>query len=168
MKNKDTYLLDLYLEELDNIEPITAEEEKSLLDSLHTDEGSRKRLIEGNLKSSLMILKDYTGTGINMEDIVGELNLALINAIDTYESGDFREHINKYINKYMQEFIENERQERENTKDLSERMNIMSETASILAKKYNREATVEEIAKAMNMELDKVRAMMKMTMDTVS
>lgn len=168
MGNKDTYLIDLYLTELEHIKPISSEEERELLNSFRENKNSRDRLIEGNLKSSLMILKDYVNMGVSIEDVLGELNLALINAIDAYKEGDFKEYINSYIKEYIEEYIKNEKEQENGIKELSMQMNIMSDTASNLAKEYGREASVEEIAKAMNLDVSKVRAMMKMTMDVIS
>ena len=81
-------IFQMYLGELSGIKSCDEEENNRLLRALASgDPGARDRLIEGNLKTVLEMVRDYVGRGIPAGDLVQEANMALVVAVREYEGG---------------------------------------------------------------------------------
>lgn len=83
----DEDLYQIYLDEIELIEPCTAEENALLLSALtKKDEMAKKRLVEGNLKAALNLVKEYDKPGIVLNDLVQEANMALMMAVESFSA----------------------------------------------------------------------------------
>ena len=83
-------IFQMYLGELSGIKSCDEEENNRLLSALASgDPGAGDRLIEGNLKTVLEMVRDYVGRGIPAGDLVQEANMALVVAVREYEGGGF-------------------------------------------------------------------------------
>ena len=68
--------------------PLTAEEERALLDHLATDDGSiRRTLIERNLRLVVFIARKFDNTGVMLEDLISIGTIGLIKAVNTFDPG---------------------------------------------------------------------------------
>ena len=102
----------MYLEELEALTEVGAEEEKILLARLSGGDGDAgKRLIEGNLKKALALAKEYDGKGLPMNDLVQEANMALTALV--MELGDggspemrFEELLEKRVRESLQAAVD--------------------------------------------------------------
>ena len=66
--------------------PLTAEEERALLDHLATDDGSiRRTLIERNLRLVVFIARKFDNTGVMLEDLISIGTIGLIKAVNTFD-----------------------------------------------------------------------------------
>ena len=66
--------------------PLTAEEERALLDHLASDDGSiRRTLIERNLRLVVFIARKFDNTGVMLEDLISIGTIGLIKAVNTFD-----------------------------------------------------------------------------------
>jgi RNA polymerase primary sigma factor len=80
-----------YLAAIEAVRPLTAADERALLEALTSgDDAARRRLIEANLRSVVRIAREYEGRGVSFVDLVQEGNLGLLRAIELFDpaSGD--------------------------------------------------------------------------------
>lgn len=162
-------LLQIFLEELADIEPIQEEEETRLLKELRGGNQSVcERLIEGNLKYAISFVKDYTGQGIHPNDMIAQINLALTNAVMNYKSGDLKSQIAAEIHNAMKMMISEENLAKSAKEELADRLNALSEEARVLALELGREATPEELAVRAGISQEEVSELMKITLNAMS
>lgn len=80
--------LTIYMDLLDGIKHITADEERDLATRMHTGcARSRERLINAHLKLAVKIAMGYRGYGTPIEDLVADANVGLIRAVDKFKLG---------------------------------------------------------------------------------
>ena len=163
----------MYLEELEALTEVGAEEEKNLLARLSGGDGDAgKRLIEGNLKKALALAKEYDGKGLPMNDLVQEANMALTALV--MELGDggspemgFEELLEKRVRESLQAAVDEQQRESEIEENVTARVNVLQEVSRVMAGELGREATVDELAQKMKMTADEIRDIMKITLDAV-
>ena len=163
----------MYLEEMGEITPCTGEEQLKLISDLRKgNQEAKKRLIEGNLRTTLEYAKEYDGKGVLLSDLVQEANMALLMAVEEYakaggENG-FDSYVAEKIKKALELAVEEEASADQTGEELAARVNVLQQIAQTLAAELGREATVEELADKMKMSVDEIRGIMKMAMDAVS
>jgi len=77
--------LDEYFKEVSAFPLLTADEERSLAQQIHSNPQARERLIQSNLRLVISLAKHYTDYGLSLLDLVAEGNLGLIRAVDTFD-----------------------------------------------------------------------------------
>lgn len=163
----------MYLEELEALTEVGAEEEKNLLARLSGGDGDAgKRLIEGNLKKALALAKEYDGKGLPMNDLVQEANMALTALVMELGDGEnpemeFEELLEKRVRESLQAAVDEQQRESEIEENVTARVNVLQEVSRVMAGELGREATVDELARKMKMTADEIRDIMKITLDAV-
>ena len=163
----------MYLDEMGDITPCTAEEQLRLIDDLRNGkEEAKKRLVEGNLRVALEYAKEFDGKGVLLSDLVQEANMALIMAVEEYvlaggEAG-FDSYVSQKIKKALEVAVEEQQFADRTGEELAARVNVLQHISQMLVKELGREATVEELAEKMKMSVDEIREIMKMAMEAVS
>ena len=163
----------MYLEELEALAEVGAEEEKNLLARLSGGDGDAgKRLIEGNLKKVLALAKEYDGKGLPMNDLVQEANMALTALVMELGDGEnpemeFEELLEKRVRESLQAAVDEQQRESEIEENVTARVNVLQEVSRVMAGELGREATVDELAQKMKMTADEIRDIMKITLDAV-
>ena len=163
----------MYLEELEELTEVGAEEEKNLLARLSGGDGDAgKRLIEGNLKKALALAKEYDGKGLPMNDLVQEANMALTALVMELGDGEnpemeFEELLEKRVRESLQAAVDEQQRESEIEENVTARVNVLQEVSRVMAGELGREATVDELAQKMKMTADEIRDIMKITLDAV-
>ena len=163
----------MYLEELEALTEVGAEEEKNLLARLSGGDGDAgKRLIEGNLKKALALAKEYDGKGLPMNDLVQEANMALTALVLELGDGEnpemeFGELLEKRVRESLQAAVDEQQRESEIEENVTARVNVLQEVSRVMAGELGREATVDELAQKMKMTADEIRDIMKITLDAV-
>ena len=163
----------MYLEELEALTEVGAEEEKNLLARLYGGDGDAgKRLIEGNLKKALALAKEYDGKGLPMNDLVQEANMALTALVMELGDGEnpemeFEELLEKRVRESLQAAVDEQQRESEIEENVTARVNVLQEVSRVMAGELGREATVDELARKMKMTADEIRDIMKITLDPV-
>lgn len=159
----------IYLEELSGVKSCDEQENTRLLKALAArDQKARDRLIEGNLMAVLGIAKDYLNRGIPAGDLVQEANMALVMAVHEYEGGGFEGFLREQVNKALTAAVERQSMETKTARKMADRVNRLQDISADMAEELGREATVEELARRMELTADEIREAMKMTMDAMA
>lgn len=162
-------LFQMYLGELGRIEGCDEAENHRLLRQWSAgDRTARNRLIEGNLKTVLEEVQNYLGRGVPAGDLVQEANMALVVAVETYEGGDFGEFLRARVREALLAAIKEQSTEQETAQNVADRVNRLSDVSQELAGELGREATVEELARRMELPQEEIRDIMKITLDAMS
>lgn len=168
MMNNDNFY-NLYLEELEGIEPCTIEEETILLEKLKAgDTDAAKRLVEGNLIRVSDLAKAYEDKGVPIADLVQEGNMALTIAVSEFKDGDFHLFLEKQITSAFSDAITLQLFETETEEEILARVNVLKEVSTIMAKELGREATLLELSDKMKMTEEEIKGIMKLTLDAIS
>ena len=174
----------MYLEELEALTEVGAEEEKNLLARLYGGDGDAgKRLIEGNLKKALALAKEYDGKGLPMNDLVQEANMALTalaaewarlaaegtaSAGEKTERENFQELLRRRVQESIEAALEEQKREAKIEENVAARVNVLQEVSRVMAAELGREATVDELAEKMKMTAEEIRDIMKVALDAVN
>jgi len=159
-----------YMEELQGIEPCTKEEMTELLPKAASgDKKSYERLVEGNLSRVYEAASFYSGSHARFLDLVQEGNLALMVVLKNISSYDDKTEglIDKAIRFAMEAYKEQENEAYKAGVELKTKLNVMDEVCVRLAEQYGREATAEEVADVMKMDVDDVKYLMRIALDAV-
>lgn len=162
-------IFQMYLEELKGIESCDEAENDRLLKALASgDQGAGDRLIEGNLKAVLEVVKDYLNQGVPAGDLVQEANMALVMAVREYEGGGFDGFLKGQVKAALLAAVEQQSMEKQTAQKMADRVNRLQDISTELAQELGREATVEELARRMELTAEEVRDAMKVTMDAMT
>ena len=76
-----------YFKEINNLSPLTREEEFSLWEKYkkHNDMKARDKIIKSNLKCVASVAKEYIGMGLSYSDLIGEGNIGLAKAMEKFD-----------------------------------------------------------------------------------
>ena len=162
-------LFQMYQEELKQIPPCTPQEEKILPDrAKEGDEGARKRLLEGMLYYALELVSGFRNKGIPAADLVQEANMALVMAVGDYEGGGFEGFLRQRVREALGAAVESQSLERRTAEKMVDRVNRLKDISAEVAEELGREATVEELARRMELTEEEIREAMKVTMDAMT
>ncbi|MGA1977419.1 MAG: RNA polymerase sigma factor RpoD/SigA [Bacteroidales bacterium] len=153
--NRENSYVDKYLNEVSKIKLITAEEEVDLAERAHKgDINARNRLINANLRFVISVSKQYQNQGLSLADIINEGNLGLIVAAERFDEKMGFKFISYAVwwirQSIMQAIAVNTRIVRLPLN----RVNLMNKTKKIIAEleqNYEREPTILEITKALEL-----------------
>ena len=164
--------LKIYLNEIGQIPLLDAEEEKELgRRSVDGDEEARRRLEEGNLRLVVSIAKHYTGRGIPLMDLIQEGNLGLIKAVekfDYHKGYKFSTYATWWIRQAITRAIADQARTIRIPVHMVETINKLIRVSRQLLQELGREPSPEEIAAEMNMPVDRVREILKISQEPVS
>ncbi len=165
----------MYLKEIGKVPLLTAEEEIEL--SKQMEEGgevgkqAQKRLAEANLRLVVSIAKRYVGRGMLFLDLIQEGNLGLIKAVEKYDyrkGFKFSPYATWWIRQAITRAIADQARTIRIPVHMVETINKLIRVSRQLLQELGREPTPEEIAKEMNMSVDRVREILKISQEPVS
>jgi RNA polymerase primary sigma factor len=162
----------MYLKEIGKVPLLTAEEEIELAQKMEEgDEEAKKRLAEANLRLVVSIAKRYVGRGMLFLDLIQEGNLGLIKAVEKfdYRKGyKFSTYATWWIRQAITRAIADQARTIRIPVHMVETINKLIRVSRQLLQELGREPTPEEIAKEMNMPVDRVREILKISQEPVS
>ena len=162
----------MYLKEIGKVNLLTAEEEIELAKRMEEgDEDAKKRLAEANLRLVVSIAKRYVGRGMLFLDLIQEGNLGLIKAVEKfdYRKGyKFSTYATWWIRQAITRAIADQARTIRIPVHMVETINKLIRVSRQLLQELGREPTPEEIAKEMEMSVDRVREILKISQETVS
>ena len=162
----------LYLKEIGKIPLLTAEEEveyaKRMLDG---DVKARQKLSEANLRLVVSIAKKYVGRGMLFLDLIQEGNLGLIKAVEKfdYRKGfKFSTYATWWIRQAITRAIADQARTIRIPVHMVETINKLIRTQRHLLQTLGREPTIEEVAEEMEMPVERVKEIKKVSQEPVS
>ena len=162
----------MYLKEIGRIPLLSSEEEIELAKRMEEgDEEAKKKLSEANLRLTVSIAKRYSGRGMQFLDLIQEGNLGLIKAVEKF---DYRKgyKFSTYATWWIRQSITRAMADQARTiripVHMVETMNRVNRTSRRLLQEYGREPTPEEIAEAMNLPVERVLEISKISQEPVS
>ena len=132
---------------------------------------ARKKLIECNLRLVVSIARKYVNRGLPFLDLVQEGNMGLMKAVEKFEHGmgyKFSTCATWWIKQAITRAIADQGSLIRIPVHMTENINRLNKVSRSLMQKLGREPRPEEIAEAMDMSLDKVMKIMKVSRDPVS
>ena len=162
----------MYLKEIGKVPLLTAEEEIELAKRMELgDQEAKKRLAEANLRLVVSIAKRYVGRGMLFLDLIQEGNLGLIKAVEKfdYRKGyKFSTYATWWIRQAITRAIADQARTIRIPVHMVETINKLIRVSRQLLQELGREPTPEEIADEMNMPVDRVREILKISQEPVS
>ena len=162
----------MYLKEIGKVPLLTAEEEIELAKRMELgDQEAKKRLAEANLRLVVSIAKRYVGRGMLFLDLIQEGNLGLIKAVEKfdYRKGyKFSTYATWWIRQAITRAIADQARTIRIPVHMVETINKLIRVSRQLLQELGREPTPEEIAEEMNMPVDRVREILKISQEPVS
>ena len=162
----------MYLKEIGKVPLLSPDEEIELAKKIELgDEEAKKKLAESNLRLVVSIAKRYAGRGMQLLDLIQEGNLGLIKAVEKF---DYRKgyKLSTYATWWIRQAITRAIADQARTiripVHMVETINRLVRTQRQLVQKLGREATPEELAKELDMPVERVREIMKISQDPVS
>jgi RNA polymerase primary sigma factor len=162
----------MYLKEIGRVPLLTAEEEIELAKKMEKgDEEAKRRLAEANLRLVVSIAKRYVGRGMLFLDLIQEGNLGLIKAVEKF---DFRKgfKFSTYATWWIRQAITRAIADQARTiripVHMVETINKLIRVSRQLLQELGREPAPEEIAKEMEIPVERVREIMKIAQEPVS
>ena len=162
----------MYLKEIGKVPLLTPEEEIDLAKRMEMgDESAKKRLAEANLRLVVSIAKRYVGRGMQFLDLIQEGNLGLIKAVEKYDYSKgfkFSTYATWWIRQAITRSIADQARTIRIPVHMVETINRLIRTSRQLLQELGREPLPEELAKKLDMPVDRVREIMKISQDPVS
>ena len=162
----------MYLKEIGKVPLLSPDEEIELAKKIELgDEEAKKKLAESNLRLVVSIAKRYAGRGMQLLDLIQEGSLGLIKAVEKfdYRKGyKFSTYATWWIRQAITRAIADQARTIRIPVHMVETINRLVRTQRQLVQKLGREATPEELAKELDMPVERVREIMKISQDPVS
>ena len=162
----------MYLKEIGKVPLLSAEEEIELAKKMEQgDENAKKRLAEANLRLVVSIAKRYVGRGMLFLDLIQEGNLGLIKAVEKfdYRKGyKFSTYATWWIRQAITRAIADQARTIRIPVHMVETINKLIRVSRQLLQELGREPSPEEIAEEMDMPVDRVREILKISQEPVS
>lgn len=162
----------MYLKEIGRINLLTTDEEFEYARLAEQgDEYAKKMLAESNLRLVVSIAKRYVGRGMLFLDLIQEGNIGLMKAVDKYdpEKGfKFSTYATWWIRQAITRAIADQARTIRVPVHMVETINKLARAQRQLTQELNREPTEEELANKLNITIEKVREVYKISQDPVS
>ena len=162
----------MYLKEIGKVPLLTAEEEIELAKRMEAgDEEAKKRLAEANLRLVVSIAKRYVGRGMLFLDLIQEGNLGLIKAVEKFDYSKgfkFSTYATWWIRQAITRAIADQARTIRIPVHMVETINKLIRVSRQLLQELGREPSPEEIAEEMNMSVERVREILKISQEPVS
>ena len=162
----------MYLKEIGQIKLLTMDEELELADRiLAGDELAKSTLAEANLRLVVSIAKRYVGRGMLFLDLIQEGNIGLMKAVEKFDVSKgykFSTYATWWIRQAITRAIADQARTIRVPVHMVETINKLARIQRQLTLELNREPSEQELAKKMNMSVEKVRDIYKISQEPVS
>ena len=162
----------MYLKEIGKVQLLSAEEEIELAKRMELgDENAKKKLAEANLRLVVSIAKRYVGRGMLFLDLIQEGNLGLIKAVEKfdYRKGyKFSTYATWWIRQAITRAIADQARTIRIPVHMVETINKLIRVSRQLLQELGREPSPQEIADQMDMPVERVREILKISQEPVS
>lgn len=162
----------LYLREIGKIPLLNAEEELALAQKVVSgDKRAKDQMAEANMRLVVSIAKRYVGRGLDLLDLIQEGNTGLLRAVEKFDPDKgfkFSTYATWWIRQAITRAIADQARTIRIPVHMVETINKLLRTQRRLTQELNREPTHEEIAKEMEIDVEKVEHIMKIKQDISS
>ncbi len=162
----------MYLREIGKIPLLSFEEEYELAKkAMEGDEEAKQKLSESNLRLVVSIAKKYVGRGMLFLDLIQEGNMGLIKAVEKFDytkGYKFSTYATWWIRQAITRAIADQARTIRIPVHMVETINKLIRTSRHLLQQLGREPTPEEIAKEMEISVERVMEIQKIAQDPVS
>ena len=162
----------LYLREIGKIPLLKADEELALAQRLVAgDKEAKDQMAEANMRLVVSIAKRYVGRGLDLLDLIQEGNTGLLRAVEKFDPDKgfkFSTYATWWIRQAITRAIADQARTIRIPVHMVETINKLLRTQRRLTQELNREPTNEEIAKEMEIDVEKVEHIMKIKQDISS
>ena len=164
----------IYLKEIGRVPLLTTEEETELARRLAEnphDEPARQRLAEANLRLVVSIAKKYVGRGMQFLDLIQEGNMGLLKAVDKFDytkGFKFSTYATWWIRQAITRALADQARTIRIPVHMVESITKVKKVSSQILHETGQEASPEEIARKLEMPVDKVLEIMRIAQDPVS
>jgi RNA polymerase primary sigma factor len=168
----DVNFLKMYLDELNELPPLTDGEKRAvMMSALAGDGDAQAKLIEIFLPQVVEISKLYAGQGALVEDLIGEGNVAVASAVTMLECVEGIDEVEGFIAKMimdaMEEFIGDDSNNKQSEENVLEKVNLVNDKAKELYDSFMRKVKVKEVADELNMSEEKVIEAIKLSANRI-
>lgn len=162
----------LYLREIGKIPLLNAEEELALAQRVVAGEKRAKdKMAEANMRLVVSIAKRYSGRGLDFLDLIQEGNTGLLRAVEKFDPDKgfkFSTYATWWIRQAITRAIADQARTIRIPVHMVETINKLLRTQRRMTQELNREPTIEELAKELEMEPEKVEYVIKIKQDITS
>ena len=162
----------MYLKEIGKVPLLSADEELELAKRMENgDKDAKTRLCEANLRLVVSIAKRYVGRGMQFLDLIQEGNLGLIKAVDKFDwrkGFKFSTYATWWIRQAITRSIADQARTIRIPVHMVETINKQIRVTRQLLQEYGRDPSPEEIAREMDIPVEKVREISKIAQEPVS
>lgn len=162
----------MYLKEIGKVPLLSAEEEQELAERIaNGDEEAKKKLAEANLRLVVSIAKRYNGRGLLFLDLIQEGNIGLLKAVDKFDYNKgfkFSTYATWWIRQAITRAIADQSRTIRIPVHMVETINKLIRVQRNLLQELGREPQPEEVAKAMDLPVERVREILKVAQEPVS
>lgn len=162
----------LYLREIGKIPLLNAEEELELAQKVVAgDKKAKDKMAEANMRLVVSIAKRYSGRGLDFLDLIQEGNTGLLRAVEKFDPDKgfkFSTYATWWIRQAITRAIADQARTIRIPVHMVETINKLLRTQRRMTQELNREPTIEELAKELEMEPEKVEYVIKIKQDITS
>jgi len=162
----------MYLSEIGRVDLLTADEEIKLAKRIAKgDPVAKQKLAEANLRLVVSIAKKYIGRGLSFLDLIQEGNIGLFRAVEKFDPKrgfKFSTYATWWIRQAITRAIADQARTIRIPVHMVETINKLTHTQRQLLQELGREPTVDELASEMNIDIKKVRHILKISQDIIS
>ena len=162
----------MYLKEIGQVKLLSADEEVELAKRVASgDKAAKDRLTEANLRLVVSIAKKYSGRGLHILDLIQEGNTGLIRAVDKFDwtkGNKFSTYATWWIRQAITRAIADQARTIRVPVHMVEVINKATRCNRKLVQELGREPTMEEIAKELNLPVEKIIEANRTAADTLS
>lgn len=159
----------LYLREIGKIPLLSADEELELAQKVvEGDKRAKDKMAEANMRLVVSIAKRYSGRGLDFLDLIQEGNTGLLRAVEKFDPDKgfkFSTYATWWIRQAITRAIADQARTIRIPVHMVETINKLLRTQRRMTQELNREPSIEELAKELDMEPDKVEYVMKIKQD---
>jgi RNA polymerase primary sigma factor len=162
----------MYLREVGKVDLLTAEEEMTLARKIIAgDKRAKDRMVEANMRLVVSIAKKYVGRGLDFLDLIQEGNTGLLRAVEKFdpEKGfKFSTYATWWIRQAITRAIADQARTIRIPVHMVETINKVMRTRRRLTQELDREPTDEEVAKEMEIDIEKIKYVDRIKQDIAS
>ena len=162
----------MYLREIGKIPLLSLEKETELAEkAMQGDQRAKDKMAEANMRLVVSIAKRYSGRGLELLDLIQEGNTGLLRAVDKFDPGKgfkFSTYATWWIRQAITRAIADQARTIRIPVHMVETINKLMRTSRRLTQELNREPTNQELAKEMDMDVEKIEYIQKIKQDITS